>query len=385
MTKRLLLGNDAFGEGLIAAGVRFYAGYPITPATEIAEAMSRRMPEVGGTYVQMEDELGSMGAIMGASATGVKSATASAGPGMALMQNELGQAIVAEVPLVVINVQRAGPGIGNATRSGQMEIMQSRYGSNGEVPAVVLAPSTVEEAFWLTVKAVNFSEMLRTVVIVLGEGMLGLQRAVVDLPDDYDEIKVVDRPRPTVGPDEFLGNYNASEISDIPPIADFGSGYKSVLSSVGISRRYGGDISVLGPTLHDQDFTIRRLHQKILDRREAITLFERHMTDDAEIVYIAVGTQALSAIGAMHEARERGIKAGVLRLITVWPFPDEIVRDCCRKARAVVVPEMNLGQVRLLVGHALANTGIKVVGVNRVDSFTITPAEILEKTAEVLS
>ncbi len=384
MTKRLLLGNDAFCEGLIAAGVRFYAGYPITPATEIAEAMSRRMPEVGGTYVQMEDELGSMGAIMGASATGVKSATASAGPGMALMQNELGQAIVAEIPLVVINVQRAGPGIGNATRSGQMEVMQARYGANGEVPALALAPSTVEEAFSLTVKAVNLSEMLRTVVIVLGEGMLGLQRAVVDLPD-YDEIEVLNRPRPDVSPGEFLGNYNANELSDVPPIADFGSGYKSIVSSVGISRRGGGDISVLGLSEDDQDFTIRRLHQKLLDRKKEITLFEELMTDDAEVVYIAFGTQALSAIGAMHEARARGIKAGVLRLITIWPFPEDVVRACCKRARAVVVPEMNLGQLRLLVGSALANTGIKIVGVNRVDSITITPAQILNKTTEVLS
>ena len=385
MTKRLLLGNDAFGEGLIAGGVRFYAGYPITPATEIAEAMSRRMPEVGGTYVQMEDELGSMGAIMGASATGVKSATASAGPGMALMQNELGQAIVAEIPLVVINVQRAGPGIGNATRSGQMEVMQARYGSNGEVPAVVLAPSTVEEAFWLTVKAVNLSETLRTVVIVLGEGLLGLQRAVVDLPDDYGEIELLERPRPNVPPGEFLGNYAANDLSEVPPIADFGSGYKSIVSSVGISHRGGGDVSVLGLNVVDQDFTIRRLHQKLLDRKNEITLFEQIMTDDAEIVYIAFGTQALSAIGAMHEARARGIKAGVLRLISIWPFPDEVVRTCCAKARAVVVPEMNLGQVRLLVTNALANTGIKIVGVNRVDSITIKPVEILDKTKEVLS
>lgn len=385
MTKRLLLGNEAFCEGLIAGGVRFYAGYPITPCTEIAEAMSRRMPEVGGTYVQMEDELGSMAAVMGASSTGVRSATASAGPGMALLQNELGQAVVAECPMVLVNVQRAGPGIGNATRSGQMEVMQSRYGPNGEVPALVLSPSTVEEAFWLTIKAVNFSEMLRTVVIVLGEGMLGLQRAVVDLPDDYGDIELVHRPRPTVAPDEYLGNYNAAELSDVPPIADFGSGYKSIVSSVGISRRYGGDISVLGLSEHDQDFTIRRLHQKLHDRKDDITLYEQHQTEDAEVVYIAFGTQALSAIGAMHQARANGIKAGVLRLITLWPFPEEIVRASCPKARAVIVPEMNLGQARLLVGNALANTGIKITGVNRVDSVTITPAQILEKTKEVLS
>ena len=208
---------------------------------------------------------------------------------------------------------------------------------------------------------------------------------MVDLPDDYGEIELLERPRPNVPPGEFLGNYAANDLSEVPPIADFGSGYKSIVSSVGISHRGGGDVSVLGLNVVDQDFTIRRLHQKLLDRKNEITLFEQIMTDDAEIVYIAFGTQALSAIGAMHEARARGIKAGVLRLISIWPFPDEVVRTCCAKARAVVVPEMNLGQVRLLVTNALANTGIKIVGVNRVDSITIKPVEILDKTKEVLS
>lgn len=384
MAKVLITGNEALAESAIRAGCRRYFGYPITPQNEVPEYMSRRMPEVGGTYVQMEDELGSMAAIMGASAAGVKSATASAGPGIALIQNELGQAIAAEVPLVVINVGRAGPGIGNATRSGQMELMQARYGANGEVPALVLSPATVEEAFWLTVKAVNLSEQLRTVVIVLGEGLLGLQRAVVDLPD-YATIALSQRPRPTVPPEQFCGNYAATALDEVPPMADFGSGYKSIVSSVGIARRGGGDISVLGPSEDDQDFTIRRLHQKLLARRKDITFTEALMTDDAEVVYIAFGTQALSAIGAMHEARARGIKAGVLRLITLWPFPDDVVRRCCAKAKAVVVPEMNLGQLRLLVGNALANTGVRVGGVNRVDSITIRPEQIVEKSMEVLA
>lgn len=384
MTRRLLFGNEAFCEGAIAAGVRFYAGYPITPATEIAETMSRRMPEVGGTYVQMEDELGAAAALMGASSAGVKSATASAGPGMALIQNEIGQAIAAECPMVIINVQRAGPGIGNATRSGQMEFMQTRYGTNGEAPAVALAPSTVEEAFWLTAKAVNLSEMLRTVVVVLGDGLLGLQRAVVDLPDSYDTVEKVERPRPTVGPDAWRGNYTANEIHEIPAMADFGSPYKSIVSTVGLFKRGGGDSTVEGLDVNDQEFTIRRLHEKILSRRAEITLTEQMMTDDAEVVYVAYGTQALSAIAAMHEARAAGIRAGVLRLITVWPFPSDIVRAACVNARAVVVPEMNLGQAQLLVGHALANTDTRVAGVNHVDSTFITPAEILARTKEML-
>lgn len=385
MTRRLLFGNEAFCEGAIAAGVRFYAGYPITPATEIAEMMSRRMPEVGGTYVQMEDELGAVSALMGASAAGVKSVTATSGPGMALIQNEIGQAIAAECPMVIINVQRAGPGIGLATRSGQMEFMQVRYGTNGEAPAVALAPSTVEEAFWLTIRAVNFSEMLRTVVIVLGEGLLGLQRAVVDLPDDYSAIEAVVRPRPTVSASQWRGNYMASETHEVPPIADFGSGYKSIISTVGRSKRGGGDSTVEGGSdIFDAEFTIRRLHEKVLARQGEITITEQLMIDDAEVVYVGYGTQALSAIAAMYEARARGIRVGVLRLVTVWPFPYDIVRLSCDRARIVVVPEMNLGQARMLVVNALANTATKVVGVNHVDSTFITPGEIIAKTKEAL-
>jgi 2-oxoglutarate ferredoxin oxidoreductase subunit alpha len=383
MTRRLLFGNEAFCEGAIAAGVRFYAGYPITPATEIAETMSRRMPQVGGTYVQMEDELGAAAALMGSSSAGVKSMTASAGPGIALMQNEIGQAIAAECPMVIVNVQRAGPGIGNATRSGQMELMQTRYGTNGEAPAVALAPATVEEAFWLTIKAVDFSEMLRTVVIVLGDGLLGLQRAVVDLPD-YSTIRTVERPRPSGPVDQWRGNYAATESDDVPEMADFGSPYKSVVSTVGLFPKGGGDSTVLGLDVNDQDFTIRRLHEKVMARREEITLTEESMTEDADVVFVAWGTQALSAIAAMHAARASGIRAGVLRLITVWPFPDDRVRAACANARAVVVPEMNLGQARLMVTAALAGTSTRVVGVNHVDSTYIVPAEIVAAAREAL-
>lgn len=383
MTRKLLMGNEAFCEGAIAAGVRFYAGYPITPATEIAETMSRRMPQVGGTYVQMEDELGAAAALMGASSAGVKSMTASAGPGMALIQNEIGQAIAAECPMVVVNVQRAGPGIGNATRSGQMEFMQARYGTNGEAPAVALAPATVEEAFWLTVKAVDFSEMLRTVVILLGDGLLGLQRAVLDLPD-YSTIKTVKRPGPSGPRAEWKGNYTANELDEVPPMADFGSGYKSVVSTVGLFKRGGGDSTVQGLDIDDQQFTIERLHRKVLARRDEITLTAQHMTEDADVVFVAWGTQALSAIAAMHEARAAGIHAGVLRLITVWPFPDDIVRKACANARLVVVPEMNMGQAQIMVTNALAGTGTKVVGVNHIDSTYITPAEIIARAKENL-
>ncbi len=384
MSKRLMLGNEAFCEGAIAAGVRFFAGYPITPATEIAEAMSRRMPQVGGTYIQMEDELGAINALMGASITGRKSLTASAGPGMALIQNELGQAIAAEIPMVVINVGRAGPGVGNATRSGQMEVMQTRYGTNGEVPAIALVPSTVEEAFWLTIEAVNLSERFRTVVTVLSEGLLGLQRAVVHLPQDYDAVETVERPRPSMPPAEYLGPYMAQGLEDVPPIADFGSGYRTITNTSAIQAPGGADGAIAGLRLSDTDFTIRRLHRKIEARAAEFTRVETLHLDDAEVVYVAYGTQAESAKAAAELARRKGIRAGVLRLITLWPFPADTVRACCANAGAVIVPEMNLGQVRMLVGNALANLDVPVDGVNHVDSSFIVPAEILAKTEEML-
>jgi 2-oxoglutarate ferredoxin oxidoreductase subunit alpha len=284
---------------------------------------------------------------------------------------------------VVINVGRAGPGIGNATRSGQMEVMQARYGPNGECPAVAISPATVEEAFWLTIKAVNLSETLRTVVIVLAEGLLGLQRAVVDLPD-YSTIEQTERPRPTMPPSEYSGAYIANELTDVPPVADFGTGYKTILNTVGIQPRGGGDGSTQGGRLENQDFTIRRLHEKILSRKDEVIMTERHQTEDAEVVYIAFGTQAQSAYLAMQQARAKSVKAGMLRLITIWPFPEDAVRECCAKARLVVVPEMNLGQVRMLVVNALADTEAKVVGVNHVDSTYILPEEILAKTEEFL-
>ncbi len=215
----------------------------------------------------------------------------------------------------------------------------------------------------------------------LGDGLLGLQRAVVDLPD-YPTIKTIERLRPSGPPSEWRGNYTANEYDEVPPMADFGSAYKSVVSTVGLFKRGGGDSTVQGLDVNDQDFTIRRLHQKVLSRQKEITLYEQMMTEDAEVVFVAYGTQSLSAITAMHEARAAGMKAGVLRLITVWPFPSEIVRAACANAKVVVVPEMNMGQAQLMVSNALANTSTRVVGVNHVDSTYITPAEIIARAKE---
>jgi len=377
--RRLMMGAESICEGGIAAGVRFYAGYPITPATEVAEFMSARLPQVGGTYVQMEDELGSFSACLGASAAGVKAMTASAGPGIALQQNEIGQAIAGEIPCVLVNVGRHGPGIGNATGSAQMEVMQAKYGPNGDCPMIALSPSTVEEGFWLTLKCVELAERFRTVTILLTEGLLALQRAVVDLPEDYSKLEVHARPRPANG--DYENPYMATSITAVPPMVDFGQGPRSIYRTGGIQPQHGQ----VQTRFEAQDFSTRRLNLKVESARDELILVDKHQVEDAEVLYISFGTQIHPALEAMRIARERGVKAGCLRLVTLWPFPDDVVREVAANCRAVVVPEMNLGQVRGLVTQALAGSGIRIAGVNHVNSLTITPEEILATTQEVLA
>lgn len=379
MTRRLLMGSEAICEGAIAAGVRFYAGYPITPATEVAEFMSARMPQVGGSYVQMEDEMGSFAAAMGASCAGVKAMTASSGPGLALMQEEISHAIAGEIPVVLVNVGRHGPGIGNATGSAQMEVMQAKYGPNGDCPMIALSPSTIEEAFWLTVKCVNLAERYRTPTILLTEGLLALQRSVVDLPD-YGKVERWERPRPEGGPSEYANPYMATSLTSVPPMGDFGTGYRSIFRTGGIQPQHGAKMT----RFEAQHFSTTRLTQKVEAHRDELAMTEALQTDDAEVLYVAFGTQFHPARAAMQMARAKGIKAGVLRLITIWPFPDKAIRQAAQHARLAVVPEMNMGQLRGLVTQALAGAGIRIDGVNHVNSLTITPQEILAKTEDML-
>jgi 2-oxoglutarate ferredoxin oxidoreductase subunit alpha len=372
--RRLIQGNEAICEGAIAAGVHFYAGYPITPCTEIAEQMSIRQPQIGGVYLQMEDEVGSINAVMGASLTGKKAMTATAGPGISLMQDGIGWTQTDEIPALIVNVQRAGPGLGNATRSGQMDVMQARWGPNGDREALVLAPSTVEEAFWLTVKAVNLSERLRMGVIMLPEGLLGLMREVVDLPD-YSTVPTEDRITPDSDPE--AGKYDGT-MTEISPFASFGTGHRSINGRWMEAGKTGGYFS--GSPLRGleaQDYNIRRLHNKLLSRRDDITFYESSETDDAEVLIVAFGTQARSAQFAKDELRRQGVKAGLLRLITLFPFPAEVLQAAAANATQIIVPEMNLGQIRGEVERALRNHPAEIVGVNHVDSTYIEPDEII--------
>ncbi len=373
--RQLVQGNEAICEGGIAAGVRYYAGYPITPCTEIAEYMAKRQPQVGGVYLQMEDEIGSIHSVMGASLAGAKAMTATAGPGISLMQDGIGWAQVEEVPAVIVNAQRAGPGLGNATRSGQMDVMQARWGPNGDRGVVCLAPSNVEEAFWVTFKAMNLAERLRTGVLVLSEGLSGHMRQVIDVPV-YESLPIENRPTVQGLSEKDLQNLYDGSMTEILPFAAFGSGDRSINGNRTDST--DGHYPHMLRGLTRQDYEIRRLHNKIDARREQVTFYEAVNTEDAEFLLVAFGTQALTALYAMQKARQAGVRVGVLKLITLWPFPEEALRTAAAHASMVIVPEMNLGQVRIEVERVLRNHTAEIKGVNHVDSQTISPQEILD-------
>jgi 2-oxoglutarate ferredoxin oxidoreductase subunit alpha len=372
--ERLMMGNEACAEGAILAGVRFFAGYPITPASEIAEILSVRLPQAGGCFIQMEDELGSITAATGASLGGVKAMTASSGPGLSLKQEGIGCAAIMEVPIVIINVQRGGPGIGNIQPS-QGDVMQARWGSHGGPQLIALAPSSVKECFDLTVKAVNLAERFRVPVILLSDASVGHMREKILVPDS---VETVHRKRPSVPPEDFL-TYDTDAPDGVPPMAGFGTEYRSHYTSF---MHYKNGFPAW-TDLEVTDTLIRRLSNKILWHQDEIVFLERYALEDAELVVVAYGSTARPAKAAVAMARKEGTRAGLLKLLTVWPFPNEEVRKLSEKAKAMVVPEMNLGQ---LVGEVERSARGKcgVVGLNRVDGGLITPEQIFTRLQEVI-
>jgi 2-oxoglutarate ferredoxin oxidoreductase subunit alpha len=369
----LLQGNEACAEGALAAGCRFFAGYPITPASEIAEYLSRRLPEMDGTFIQMEDEIASMGAVIGASLAGVKSMTATSGPGFSLMQENLGFACIAEVPSVVVDVMRGGPSTGLPTNPSQGDVMQARWGTHGDHPIIALCPSSAFECFSLTVKAFNFSEKYRTPVILLVDEVVAHMREKVVLPDPGG-VEVIDRVKPSVPPEWYLPYEDTS--FGVPPMGIFGEGYRYHVT--GLVHDIRGF-----PTLRQDEIEpfLLRLFRKISTHFDDIQLVESFFTEDADLVIVAYGSVARSAHRAMVEARAQGIKVGLLKLITLWPFPRSFVEPLTRGNKVLLVPEMNMGQIsrevkRVNQGMARVNT------LNKIDGTLITPKEILEKIRE---
>jgi len=370
---QLMQGNEACAEGALAAGCRFFAGYPITPASEIAERLSFRLPQEDGSFIQMEDEIASMGAVIGASLAGVKSMTATSGPGFSLMQENLGFACMAEVPCVVVNVMRGGPSTGLPTNPSQGDVMQARWGTHGDHPIIVLSPTSVRECYTLTVKAFNYSEKYRTPVILLMDEVVAHMREKVVLPAP-GSLEVIDRLKPSVPPEWYLPYEDTS--FGVPPMGIFGEGYRYHVT--GLTHDIRGF-----PTLRQDEIEpfILRLFRKISIHFDDIQIVESFQTEDADLIIIAYGCTARSAHRAMVEARARGLKVGLLKLITLWPFPRRVIEPLTRAGKTLLVPEMNMGQISREVKRV--NQGMtEVLAVNRIDGMMITPKEILEKIQE---
>lgn len=362
---KLMQGNEAVAEGALAAGVLFYAGYPITPSTEIAEKMAERLPLVGGSFIQMEDEIGSMAAIIGASLTGLKALTATSGPGFSLMQENLGYAVATEVPCVVVNVQRGGPSTGLPTSPAQADVMQARWGTHGDHPIIALTPSTVQECYVLTVIAFNLAEEYRIPVILLMDEVIGHLREKVILPD---QLTIVNRKKPAVPPGEYLPYEN--DDSMIPAMANFGDGYRYHVT--GLTHNQKG-LPTGNPEVTKH--YMQRLTQKLNPYLDRIQMVEEVQLDDADLILIAYGCSARSAMEALHIARGRGLKVGLFRPITIWPFPQKQLEKYA--GRKFLVIEMNTGQLAGEIERIFGNKAVERL--NRIDGELITPKEVLDK------
>ncbi|MFW9909132.1 MAG: 2-oxoacid:acceptor oxidoreductase subunit alpha [Candidatus Thorarchaeota archaeon] len=369
------MGDIACAEGALSAGCRYFGGYPITPATEIAEWMALRMPEIGGAYVQYEDEIASITSVIGASWTGVKSMTATSGPGVSLMLEAIGLAVMTETPLVLVNIMRGGPSTGQPTKGQQGDIMQAKWGSHGDYQIIALTPASVQEMFDQTVQAFNLSEKYRTPVFILADEIVGHMREKLVIPDEKD-LKLVYRKLPTGPPEDYLPFKAGDDL--VPPMALLGSKYQFYATGLTHDERgYPSDKEDIQIDL------VTRLNDKILKNADDIIDLERFMLDDAEIAVIAYGTPSRSARKAIKDARAEGIKAGMLRLKTVWPFPERAVAHLGTEVKHIIVAEQNLGQAYHMIRAAAAPTPIHLM--TKPAGMPQLPNEILAKIREVKS
>lgn len=371
----LLQGNEACVEGAIAAGMRFFSGYPITPSTEIAENSALRLPQVGGKFIQMEDELGGMAAAIGASVAGVKAMTATSGPGFSLKQENIGYASAAEIPCVIVNVQRSGPSTGLPTSPSQADVMQARWGTHGDHPIIAISPSGVQETYDLTVRAFNLAEKYRTPVILLMDEIVGHLREGVELRP-AEEMEIINR-EVWDDPERARHPYRMDEGQLVPKMTPFGEGVGYNIT--GLSHDGEGF-----PTNSNEvtNAAMRRMLDKIEKNIDDIVTYEELMLDDAEVAVISFGGAARSVMGALDKAREMGIKAGMFRPITIWPFPEKQVRELAEKVRHIIVAELNDGQLTLEVERVVGGR-CPVSHLGKIDGTVLKPDEILEKLKEV--
>jgi len=369
-----LQGNEAAAHGALYAGCKFFAGYPITPSTEVAEVMSLELPKVGGKFIQMEDEIGAMSALIGASLTGSKVLTSTSGPGLSLKQEIIGYACITEVPCVIVNVMRGGPSTGMPTGPSQSDLMCAKWGTHGDHPAICLTPASVQEIFEETVRAFNLAEKYRTPVMIMPDEIVAHMRERIVFPEP-GELEVVDRAPVTVPPEKYKP-YDTS-FGDIPPLAAFGSGYKFHVT--GLNKMADGFPTTKAEYVQAEE---ERQVRKVEANKADIMKWEEYKVDDADIVIVACGSTSRSARYAVDVARKQGIKAGLFRLITFWPFPEDRLLEISKKVKAFITPEMNLGMTHGIVKGCIEGNA-PVLGIFRVDGEPINPEQLIDKMKEV--
>lgn len=376
MSKKVafLQGNEAAAHGAIYAGCNFFAGYPITPSTEVAEVCSVELPKVGGKFIQMEDEIGAMAAILGASLAGSKVLTSTSGPGLSLKQELIGYGCIAEIPCVVFNVMRGGPSTGMPTGPSQSDVMSAKWGTHGDHPAICLVPASVQETYEEVIRAFNLSEKYRTPVMVMPDEIVAHMRERIVFPEP-GEIEIVPRKTPTVPPEQYKP-YDTS-FGDVPPLAAYGTGYKFHVT--GLNKMQDGFPTTKAEIVQaEEERQVRKVNANVDD----IVTFEEYLLDDAEVVVVAYGSTSRSARYAVNAAREQGIKAGMFRIKTFWPFPDKQIKALAQKAKGFIVPEMNLGMAALEIERNVQGKA-PVLGIFRVDGEPINPDQIVAKIKEV--
>jgi len=370
---QLMQGNEACVEGAIAAGCRFYAGYPITPSTEIAEGAAVRLPQVGGRFIQMEDEIASCAAAIGGSAAGVKSMTATSGPGFSLKQENLGYACLTEIPLVLVDVQRAGPSTGLPTSPSQGDVMQAKWGTHGDHPVIAIAPSTVEECYKLCVRCFNLSEKYRTPVIFLMDEIVGHLRESIEIPEE-GELEIVNRTCPE-DPKNAVPAYHCPD-GLVPQMAPYGYGQR-----YNVTGLIHGEDGFPTNSTDIADQQVKRLIAKIDRNLDDILDWEEEGLEDADVCIVCYGGTARSVISAMEELRSEGIKVGLFRPKTVWPFPEKRMAEISKKVQKVLVVEHNNGQILLEVERVIKNN-CKLDFLGKVNGTVITPDEVVAKVKE---
>lgn len=372
---KLLQGNEACVEGALYAGMTFYSGYPITPSTEIAEDSAVKLPKIGGKFIQMEDEIAGIAAAIGASLTGAKSMTATSGPGLSLKLENLGYAAIAEVPLVIVNVQRGGPSTGLPTSPAQGDIMQAKWGSHGDYPIIALSPQSVRETFDLTVKAFNLAEKYRTPVILLTDEVVGHMREKIEIPEQ-GELEVFDRIVPEQGADYKA--YRVDEGDIVPKMAPFGGGYRYHVTGL-----FHDETGFPSNSSENAKFMLDRMMAKIEDNRDDIVLYDEFMLEDAEFVIISYGSSARTCKASVKKLRAKGVKAGLFRPITIWPSPEDKIKELGDQVENILVAEMNLGQYASEV-ERIVKSNADVHHIGRANGEVLTPDEIVSKVMEVL-